>query len=77
MGNDIMAYRAAIGSFHPHCKTSKTKNTYKEGEIFFLALIILFLATVKNLAYVFTVSAFLLAISTDIHPNPDLLPIQM
>ena len=41
-----------------------------EGERFHLGILVLLLVTWKNLAYFLIVSAFVLALSTDVHPNP-------
>jgi hypothetical protein len=72
MGTDLIAYRAAIGSFHPRTKTNKSTKMTKmtEGDKFHLGILVLLLVTWKNIAYFLTVSAFILAMSTDVHPNP-------
>jgi hypothetical protein len=71
MGNDLTAYRAAIGSHQPLTKkkTMKGKHMY-EGEFIILGSLILFMETWENMTYFLIICIYILAMCCDIHPNP-------
>jgi hypothetical protein len=74
MGNDLISYRAAIGSFQPKRKhsalTKKNSSHSNETKKLTLGLLILFMATWKNISYILITCMYIIAMCSDVHSNP-------
>ena len=72
MGNDLESYRASIGCFNSRSGRHKFNNSWGEfqGTPSTLGMLVLLLTTCQNLVYAMLIALYILALCTDIHPNP-------
>ena len=72
MGNNIESYRASIGCFNNRSGRHNCTISWgnHQGSPSTLGILVLLIVTLQNIAYALLISLYILALCSDVHPNP-------